>query len=67
MSTDEGAGTTSMPTTNGGPHMESAATATPAKRKRSIQDDKSGSDSTSSREKTNLHETLQSLMDLLLK
>ena len=47
--------------------MESAATATPEKRKRSIQDDKSGSDSTSSREKTNLHETLQSLMDLLLK
>lgn len=59
---------TTMPTTNGEPHSESAATATPGKRKRSIQDDKSGPESTSaSRENSNLHETLRSLVELLLK
>ncbi|KAJ5155539.1 hypothetical protein N7492_008342 [Penicillium capsulatum] len=64
MSADEG---TAM-STNGEPHSTSAATATPVKRKRSIQDDKSGPESTSaSRESPNLHETLRSLVDLLLK
>lgn len=65
MSADEVA---TMHTTNGEPHPEPATTATPGKRKRSIQDDKSGPESTSaSRESSLLHETLRSLVDLLLK
>jgi hypothetical protein len=69
MSADEGGDTTPMPVTNGEPHPDSSVVATPGKRKRSAQDDKSGADSNASaaREKANLHENLRSLIELLLK
>lgn len=58
-----------MPATNGEPHQDSGMIATPGKRKRSAQEEKSGTDSNSSasQDKTNLHENLRSLVDLLLK
>ncbi|KAJ5308279.1 hypothetical protein N7476_008935 [Penicillium atrosanguineum] len=69
MSADEGGDTTPMPATNGEPHPDSNVAATPGKRKRSTQEEKSGADSnaTTARERANLHENLRSLVDLLLK
>lgn len=70
MSANEGGETTSMPAMNGEPHPDSAAIATPGKRKRSAQEEKSGADaaSTTSRDdKANLQENLRSLVDLLSK
>lgn len=69
MSANEGSETTSVPNLNGESHPDSAAIATPGKRKRSAQEEKSGADSasTSSRDKANLQENLRSLVDLLSK
>ncbi|KAJ5095396.1 hypothetical protein NUU61_004752 [Penicillium alfredii] len=69
MSADEVGDTASMSTTNGEPHPNSGAIATPGKRKRSGQDEKSGPDSSfsASQDKNYLHETLRSLVELLLK
>lgn len=69
MSADEGADAKSMAPVNGDSHPDLAATATAAKRKRSVQDDKPTAESTSStsRESANLHESLRSLLGLLLQ
>jgi hypothetical protein len=69
MSADEGKNTTPMPATNGESHLDSNVVATPGKRKRSTQEEKSGADSNASttRERATLHENLRSLIDLLLK
>lgn len=73
MSADEGGDTTSMPLTNGEPNpspADSVAVTTPGKRKRrSSQEEKAAESSNSSatHDKTNLHETLRSLVELLLK
>ncbi|KAJ5584456.1 uncharacterized protein N7459_004256 [Penicillium hispanicum] len=69
MSADEGGDPKLMSATKSDSHLESAATATPGKRKRSAQEEKSSAESNSvtSREKTNLHESLRSLVDLLVK
>ncbi|KAJ5674031.1 hypothetical protein N7462_009470 [Penicillium macrosclerotiorum] len=68
MSAEESGDTSTMPATNGEPHPDSTVVATPGKRKRST-DEKSVVDATasSSRDKSNLHENLRSLVDLLLK
>ncbi|KAJ6167801.1 hypothetical protein N7497_000644 [Penicillium chrysogenum] len=69
MSADEAGDTTPMSATNGEPHPDPATNATSGKRKRSTQDDKPSTDSsaTVSRDRANLHETLRSLVELLLK
>ncbi|KAJ5687658.1 hypothetical protein N7536_010277 [Penicillium majusculum] len=69
MSADEAGDTTPVSATNGEPHPDPATNATSGKRKRSTQDDKSSTDSsaTTSRDQANLHETLRSLVELLLK
>ncbi|OQE41016.1 hypothetical protein PENCOP_c005G00014 [Penicillium coprophilum] len=69
MSADEAGDTTPMSATNGEPHPDPATNATSGKRKRSTQDDKPSTDSsaTASRDRANLHETLRSLIELLLK
>ena len=70
MSAEEGGTLKLMPVTSDDPHLGSAPTATPGKRKRPAQEEKSGSESssaTSSREKTILRESLRSLVDLLSK
>ncbi|KAJ5722612.1 hypothetical protein N7488_000647 [Penicillium malachiteum] len=68
MSADEGDDPQFMAPVNGEPHPEVGATATPAKRKRSTQEDNPAVESvpSTSRESTNLHESLQSLLGLLL-
>ncbi|EKV05922.1 polyadenylate binding protein types 1 2 3 4 family protein [Penicillium digitatum] len=69
MSADEAGDTTPTSTTNGEPHPDPATNANSGKRKRSTQDDKSSTEpnATASRDRANLHETLRSLIDLLLK
>ena len=69
MSADEGGDTAPMRATNGETHPDSNVAATPGKRKRSTQEEKSGADcnATTAREKANLHENLRSLVELLLK
>jgi hypothetical protein len=68
MSADEGGDTTPVSVTNGDHLADFTTTAPSGKRKRSTQDDKSGTDSnTSSRDRANLHETLRNLIELLLK
>ena len=69
MSADEAGDTTPMSTTNSEPHPDPTANATSGKRKRSTQDDKPSTDSSApaSRDRANLHETLRSLIELLLK
>ncbi|CDM28878.1 hypothetical protein DTO013E5_1308 [Penicillium roqueforti] len=69
MSADEAGDTTPMSTTNSEPHPDPATNATSGKRKRSTQDDKPSTESSApaSRDRTNLHETLRSLIELLLK
>lgn len=67
MSADEGGKTTPNPPTNGDTHSDAGAIATPGKRKRSAQDEKSDPDSTTSQDKVNLHDTLRNLVDLLLR
>ncbi|KAJ5804543.1 uncharacterized protein N7518_000846 [Penicillium psychrosexuale] len=69
MSADEAGDTTPMSTTNSEPHPDPATHATAGKRKRSTQDDKPSTESSApaSRDRTNLHETLRSLIELLLK
>lgn len=69
MSADEVGDTTPVSATNGEPHPDPATNATSGKRKRSTQDDKPSTDSsaTTSRDRANLHETLRSLIELLLK
>lgn len=69
MSADEGGDPKSMAPVNGESHPESTAIATPAKRKRSAQDENPAVEpaSTGSRESLNLHETLRTLVGLLLK
>lgn len=71
MSADEGGDTTSMPVTNGEPNpsADTVAVATPAKRKRPLSQEEKVPESTSSapQDKTQLHETLQNLVELLLK
>jgi hypothetical protein len=59
-----------MPAPNGEPYPDSSATATPAKRKRSAQEENLSVDSntsTTSRDKATLHENLRSLVGLLIK
>ncbi|OQD63671.1 hypothetical protein PENPOL_c009G01306 [Penicillium polonicum] len=69
MSADEAGDTTPVSATNGEPHPDPATNATSGKRKRSTQDDKPSTDSsaTTSRDRANLHESLRSLIELLLK
>ncbi|KAJ5287607.1 hypothetical protein N7478_003293 [Penicillium angulare] len=69
MSADESEDPRPLAPSNGESHIESAATATPAKRKRSTQDDRPAVESTSStlHDRSNLHETLRNLVGLLLK
>ncbi|KAI2721715.1 hypothetical protein DTO027I6_1106 [Penicillium roqueforti] len=69
MSADEAGDTTPMSTTNSEPHPDPATNATSGKRKRSTQYDKPSTESSApaSRDRTNLHETLRSLIELLLK
>lgn len=69
MSADDGGDTTPMSATNGESYSDPATMATTGKRKRSTQDDKPSSDSSASasRDRANLHETLRSLIELLLK
>ena len=68
MSADESEDTTPMSATNGEPHSD-PTNATSGKRKRSTQDDKPSTEpsATASRNRANLHETLRSLIELLLK
>lgn len=70
MSADENGDTPMMPAPNGEPHPDASANATPAKRKRSTQEESLGVDSntsTTSRDKATLHENLRSLVGLLIK
>jgi hypothetical protein len=68
MSADEGGDTTPVSATNGDHHSDFSTIAASGKRKRSTQDDKSTTDSsTSSRDRADLHETLRNLIELLLK
>ncbi|KAJ5888037.1 hypothetical protein N7495_008078 [Penicillium taxi] len=68
MSGEESGDNNSMPPTNGNAHPDLTAAATQGKRKRSVQEEKAGPDSSSmSQEKANLHEHLRNLVDLLVK
>ncbi|KAJ5648207.1 hypothetical protein N7490_004579 [Penicillium lividum] len=69
MNADEGVDPKSMAPINGEHYPEPTATATPGKRKRSTQDENSAVEhaSSTSRESINLHETLKTLVNLLLK
>lgn len=69
MSSDQSRNTTPVIATNGELNPSSNMIATPGKRKRSVQEEKSGSDTNASgsHDKTNLQENLRSLVDLLSK
>jgi hypothetical protein len=69
MSAEESRNTTPVTAPNGEPHPESSMTATPGKRKRSVQEERAGSDTntSASHDKTNLHENLRNLVELLSK
>lgn len=69
MSAEESRNTTPVAAPNGEPRPESNMTATPGKRKRSVQEEKAGSDTntSASHDKTNLHENLRNLVELLSK
>ncbi|KAJ5808335.1 hypothetical protein N7474_009604 [Penicillium riverlandense] len=72
MSADEGGDAVLVPATNGEHRPsppDSTAVATPGKRKRSSQDEKSAQESglSAPQDRQDLHETLQTLVDLLLK
>ncbi|CAI7677237.1 unnamed protein product [Penicillium manginii] len=69
MSAEESRNTTPVTAPNGEPHPESNMTATPGKRKRSVQEERAGSDTntSASHDKTNLHENLRNLVELLSK
>lgn len=69
MSADEAGDTTPMSATNSEPHADPATAATSGKRKRSTQDDKTSNDpsDSASRDRAILHESLRSLIELLLK
>ncbi|KAJ5103662.1 hypothetical protein N7532_004191 [Penicillium argentinense] len=69
MSADESGNATPVAAINGEPRPETNLSATPGKRKRSVQDEKVGPESSSSapHEKTNLHENLRNLVQLLVK
>lgn len=69
MSADEGGDAVLVPATNGEHRPsppDSTAVATPGKRKRPSQDEKSAPESVP-QGKQDLHETLRTLVDLLLK
>lgn len=69
MNANEGDEIASVSATNGELRPDPAAIATPGKRKRSTQEEKSSADSTSntSHDKANLQENLRSLVGLLSK
>lgn len=70
MSADKNGDTPMMPATNGEPDPDSLVSATPGKRKRSVQEENLGVDastSTTSRDKAILHENLRNLVGLLIK
>ncbi|KAJ5590845.1 hypothetical protein N7450_004817 [Penicillium hetheringtonii] len=69
MSAEDSGNTTPVPNVNDETRPEPNVTATPGKRKRSEQDEKPGSETTTSlsQNQTTLHENLRSLVDLLFK